>query len=71
MKIRKKTMKKNTYFECDNLYKIKYNLLSWDNELVYFWNQDERKEISVNEHKKIMGKLLDTCIESFTKNKEN
>ena len=50
--------------------KEKYRLHGWDNEKIYFWDEDAKKELCVSDEKELYDKLLEICIKYFREEKE-
>lgn len=45
--------------------KEKYRLHGWDDEKIYFWDKEKRKEWCVSDDKKLYRKLLEICIKFY------
>lgn len=50
--------------------KEKYRLHGWDDEKIYLWDEEGRKEWCVSDDKELYNKLLEICIEHFKKEGE-
>jgi len=48
-----------------------YRLHGWDDEKIYFWNDEDKKEHCVSEEEKLYNKLLKICIEYFEKKRKS
>lgn len=46
---------------------IKWILHGWDDEKIYFWDDEEKKEWCVTDEEDLYNQLLEMCIEYFKK----
>jgi len=47
----------------------KYRLHGWDDEKIYFWDEEKKKEYCVTDEKRLYEQLLEICIKYFSKKK--
>jgi hypothetical protein len=49
--------------------KQRHRLHGWDDEKIYFWDDDEKKEWCVTDEEDLHKKLLEICVKYFEKKK--
>jgi len=72
-KVFKETFDKNLNNFIKNntpLQKKKYRLHGWDDEKIYFWDDEKKKERCVSEEKELYNKLLRVCVKYFERKKK-